>query len=84
MSGIRCGSDGGVSIGATHRCECLMTPCHEGRHGCHCGAMWTCWDCPEADPDGCAGCGAAGELALVPPTRPPSRPVSAEHKENEK
>lgn len=67
-NGARCQSDGGISVPGNHRCECRMRPGHEGRHGCHCGAMWTCWDCPEADPgEGCAGCGALPEGSVFPP-----------------
>jgi hypothetical protein len=39
-----CSHDGGVGIGAGHRCTCNMPKGHsldsERPHGCSCGAMW--------------------------------------------
>ena len=67
----RCGSDGGRSIGAGHVCGCVRPAGHaadgERPHCCSCGALWGCADCPEAEWDGCAGCGA-----YAPLRRPPS------------
>lgn len=62
MSERACLSDGGISVPGNHRCECMRRPGHEDRHGCHCGAMWGCFDCPDAEPgEGCAACGAQPE-----------------------
>ena len=40
----RCGADGGVGIGAGHRCACTGSkghaPFYGKAHGCSCGALW--------------------------------------------
>lgn len=35
-----CGHDGGIGIGAGHRCRCICRPHHTTHHGCECGALW--------------------------------------------